>query len=80
MFLVSKCVTDINVIGKKQGPQEPQKLSSLKSLKNPPLKTREYAMKHQKWLPYKILGGKTVKNVQIDSQKMEIWPKQLNVA
>ena len=26
------------------------------------------------WIPYKILGGKTVKNVQIDSQT-----KQLNV-
>ncbi len=25
---------------------------------------------HQKWRPYQILGGKTVKNVQIDPQ---IW-------
>ena len=24
---------------------------------------------HQKWLPYQILGGKTVKNVQIDPQQ-----------
>ena len=27
---------------------------------------------HQKWLPYKILGGKTIE--QIDQQTTEIWP------
>ena len=32
-----------------------------------------------KWLPYQILGGKSGKNVQIDSKTTEIWPKQLNV-
>ena len=35
-------------------------------------------MCHQKWLPYKILGGKTVKNVQFDPQTTEIWPKELS--
>ncbi len=33
---------------------------------------------HQKWLLYQILVGKTVKNVQIDPQTMEIWKKKLN--
>ena len=27
---------------------------------------------HHKWLPYEILGNKTVKNVQIDPQTTEI--------
>ena len=30
-------------------------------------------------LPHKILGGKTLKNVQIDPQTTDIWPKQLIV-
>ena len=34
---------------------------------------------HKKWLPLQIRGAKTVKNVQIDPQTTEIWPKQLNV-
>ena len=35
----------------------------------PPPKTTEMCNKnHQKWLSYQILGGKTVKNVQIDPQ------------
>ncbi len=42
-----------------------------------------FALKHteicQKWLPHGILGGKMVKNVQIDAQTTEIWPKELNV-
>ncbi len=33
---------------------------------------------YHKWLPYQILGGKTVKNVQISPQTTEIWPKWLN--
>ena len=24
---------------------------------------------HQKWLPYQILGGRTIKNVQLNQQK-----------
>ncbi len=28
---------------------------------------------YHKWLPYRILGSKTVKNVQIDQQTTEIW-------
>ena len=38
-----------------------------------------YSSNHQKWLPYQILGGNTVKNVQIDPQTTDIWPKQLSV-
>ncbi len=30
-------------------------------------------------IPYQILGGKIVKNVQIDPHTSEICPKQLNV-
>ncbi len=58
----------------KQGPQGQQKHSSIK--------TWECTMKSleiKKWFPYQILGSKTVKNVQIDPQTAEIWPKQLNV-
>ncbi len=33
----------------------------------------------QKWLPYQIIFGKTVKNVQIDPQTTEIWVTNLNV-
>ena len=36
-------------------------------------------MKTLKWRSYQILGGKTVKKVQIDPQTMEIWTKKLNV-
>ena len=32
-----------------------------------------------KFLLYQILGSKTVKNVQIDPQTMEIYSKKLNV-
>ena len=35
--------------------------------------------RHKKWLPYQFLGGKTVKNVQIDPETTEIWSKKLNV-
>ena len=44
--------------------------SSLESLSKP-------SLKH--WLPYQILYGKPVKNVQIDPQTTEIWTKKLNV-
>ncbi len=37
------------------------------------------ASNYHKWLPYQILGGKTVKNVDIDPQTTEIWPKELFV-
>ena len=33
-----------------------------------------YFGNHQKWLSYQILGGKTVKNIQIDLQTKEISP------
>ncbi len=32
-----------------------------------------------KWLPYQMFGGKTVKNVKINPQTIEIWPKELFV-
>ncbi len=32
-----------------------------------------YSCNHQKWIPYQIIGGKTVMNVQIDTQTTEIW-------
>ena len=38
-----------------------------------------HSSNHHKWLPYQILGGKTVKNVQRGPQTTEIWPKKLNV-
>ncbi len=41
-----------------------------------PLKTLKFAMK---WLPHKVLGGKTVKNVQIVPETTEILPKKLKV-
>ncbi len=34
---------------------------------------------NQKWHHFRIPGGKTVTNVQIDQQTTEIWPKQINV-
>ncbi len=34
-----------------------------------------HSSNHHKWLPYQILGGKTKKNVQIDSQTTDIWSK-----
>ena len=57
----------------KQGPQGPQKLSSLKSLEIIK-KTLEHGNK--KWLPYKIIGATTVKKVQIDPQTTEIWRRK----
>jgi len=36
---------------------------------------REGGGKHHKWLPYQILDGKAVRNVQIDPQTTEIWLK-----
>ncbi len=38
-----------------------------------------HSSSYHKWLPYQILGGKTVKNVQIDHKTTEIWPKELFV-
>ena len=38
-----------------------------------------HSCNHRKWLPCQILGGKLIKNVQIDQQTTEMWPKQLNV-
>ncbi len=54
-----------------QGQQRPQKLNFLNHLKCHPLPTdtsRFNSFNPQKWLPYQILGGKTVENVQIDPQ------------
>ena len=66
----------------KQGPQGLQKFSSLKSLKiqKPTLISSTFTPATiRKWLPYPILGSKTVRNVQINPQTTEIWPIQLNV-
>ena len=51
-----------------QGLQWQQKLSYLKSLKYYPPPNKDMGMYYeiQKWLPYQILGDKTVKNVKID--------------
>ena len=38
-----------------------------------------HSYNYQKWIPYKFLGGKTVKNVQIDTQTTEISSKNINV-
>ncbi len=43
-----------------------------------PTDTRHFrSYNYQKWLPYQILGGKTVKTLQIDPQTKEIWTKRL---
>ncbi len=34
-------------------------------------------LNHQNWLPYQILGDKTVKNVKIDPQTTDIWSTEL---
>ena len=34
-----------------------------------------HSSNHHKWLPRQILGGKTVKNVQISPQTTDILPK-----
>ena len=36
-------------------------------------------IRRQKWLLCQILGGKPVKNVEIDPDTTDIWPKQLKV-
>ena len=41
--------------------------------KNPDDTRHFHSSNHHKWLPYQILGGKTVNNVQIDQQTMDIW-------
>ena len=38
-----------------------------------------HSSSHHKRLPDQILGDKTVKNIQIDQQTTEIWPKELFV-
>ncbi len=38
-----------------------------------------HSSNHQKRLPYQILGGKTVGDVQIDPQATEIWSEKLNM-
>ncbi len=38
-----------------------------------------HSSNHHKWLPYRIIGGKAVKNVHIDPQTTEICPKELLV-
>ena len=38
-----------------------------------------HSYNHQAWLPDQIIGGKPLKNIQISSQTLEIWRKQLNV-
>ncbi len=35
-----------------------------------------HSSNHHKWIPYQILGSKTVKNVQIGQQTTEIYPKR----
>ena len=49
-------------------------LKSLKINPHPPKKHRNVPWNHKKWLPYQIVGGKTVKNVHIEPQTTEIWP------
>ncbi len=58
------------------------KLSSLKSLKikKKPIDTGHiHSCNHHKWLSYEIQGGKSVKDVEIDEQTMETWPKHVKV-
>ncbi len=57
----------------KEAPQGPQKLRSLKSIKysRPPSITGIS--------PFQILGGKIVKNVQMDPQTTDISSKKLKV-
>ncbi len=59
----------------------PKKLGSLKSIKfKIPADTGPFLLcDHKKWLIRQILGGKTVQNVQIDLQTMEICSKKINV-
>ena len=64
-----------------QGPKGPPKLSSKNHLKlETPTDTEIFhSCNHNKWLPYQIVGGETVKNVQIDPKTTEIWSTRLNV-
>ncbi len=61
--------------------QEPKKLSPLKSLKNSKSPWHQYRafslLQPSELVPlFEILGGTTVKNVQIDPQTTKIWFKQ----
>ena len=38
-----------------------------------------HSSNHHKWRPYQTLGGKTVRNIHIDSQTTEMWPTELKV-
>ncbi len=52
--------------------REDQLKLSIKSLKNSrrPIDTGHFhSSNHQKWLPFQLLGGKTLRNVQIDQQQ-----------
>ncbi len=71
----------IDSFEKKQGPQGPQMLSSLKSLNiQYPLKTWECAMKQSEMNSSSSNSTwQTVKNVQMDPYTTEIWPKEVNV-
>ncbi len=65
----------------KQGPHGQQKLSYLKSI-NTTLKKKKkrygnVPRRLQKWLPYRILGGKSVKNVK--TRNNGDMAEQLNV-
>ncbi len=37
-----------------------------------------HSCNHQKWLPYQILGGKTVKSVQIDPQTTDLFSEAIS--
>ncbi len=68
----------------KQDSPGTQELSSLKSHKiqpSPPKKNPGmcYKTKNNGFLIKFYIGGETVKNVQIDPQTTEIWPKHFNV-
>ena len=68
----------------KQGPQNHSSLArntlkSLKTRERKKLKSEIGHLKHKKWLPYQILGDKTLEDVQIDQQTTEILSTELNV-
>ena len=70
-------------LGKLQNMIFPQNKVHISSVKNSIkyLKIKNYqSSDHQKSLPYQILDGKTVVNVQIDPQTIDIWTTNLNVS
>ncbi len=50
-----------------------------RSSKTPTYTGHFHSSSHQKWLPYPILGGQTVKNVQSDPQTTDIGSTKLKV-